>query len=112
MSIAVRQTANLKPELRLAQAISEFEADLSDEQKQQYRQDKSKPLHSDDVMRLTAEIDRSMLIQGSRRCFGPRLTNFLHGVQQFASIGDIVIGGSQCLPAIGVWTLVRFSLMV
>lgn len=62
-------------------------------------------------MRLTAEIDRSASRKG-RRCFGPRLTNVLQAVQQFASIGDIIIGDSQNLIACGVWSLVRMTLLV
>ncbi|KAF1958658.1 hypothetical protein CC80DRAFT_558094, partial [Byssothecium circinans] len=60
-------------------------------------------------MRLTAEIDPSR--EASRRCFGPRFTNFLHGVQRFAALGDIIIGGSQNLIACGVWSVVRISLL-
>jgi len=65
-------------------------------------------------MRLTAEIDRHGLGRVARgsRCFGPRLTNFLQAVQQFAALGDIVVGGSQNIIACGVWSLVRTSLLV
>ncbi|KAH8881558.1 hypothetical protein GQ53DRAFT_667454, partial [Thozetella sp. PMI_491] len=63
-------------------------------------------------MRLTAEIDRRAAGQASLgRCFGPRLSNILQAVQQFAALGDIVVGGSQNLIACGVWSLllVNFS---
>ena len=63
------------------------------------------------MMRLTAAIDRAGRRKG-RRCFGPRLTYVLQAVQQFASIGDIIIGGSQNLIACGVWSLVRMTLLV
>ena len=110
MSSAIIAAGQLKPELRLAQAISEFEASLGDQQKAHFRSQKTQPPDSNDVMRLTAEIDRS--IKGSRRSYGPRWTNFLEGVQRFASIGDVLIGGAQYLPACAAWTVVRFSLMV
>ncbi|RDW75102.1 hypothetical protein BP6252_06244 [Coleophoma cylindrospora] len=62
MSSALENAARLKPKLRLAQAISEFEADLSSDQKatlHTYRsQIQNGPLAPSDVMRLTAEIDR------------------------------------------------------
>ncbi|KXH50938.1 hypothetical protein CSAL01_04803 [Colletotrichum salicis] len=62
-------------------------------------------------MRLTAEIghearQRRLLF----RCFGPRLTNLLQAVQQFAALGDVVVGGSQNLVACGVWAAVRMTL--
>lgn len=40
------------------------------------------------------------------------MTSFLQSVQQFAGLGDILVGGSQNLIACGVWTLVRMSLLV
>ena len=116
MSLALTKAAPLKPEVRLAQAISEFEASLSIQQKSTFRKIKSQsqssaPTHGD-VMRLTAEIDRQMSKKFSGQCFGPRFTNFLQGIQQFAALGDVVVGGSQNLIACGVWSLVRMSLLV
>lgn len=114
MSLALRSASRLKPEIRLAQAISEFEADLSGEQKAAFRNNKAKAVHSppdiEDVLHLTAEIDRAIGKGG--RCLGPRFVSFLQGVQKFAALGDIMVGGSQNLVACGVWTLVRTSLMV
>jgi hypothetical protein len=117
MSNVLANASRLKPEIRLAQAISQFEADLSSDQKATLRTYRSQiqdvPPGPSDVMRLTAEIDRSAsgkIVGG--RCFGPRMTNFLYGVQQFATIGDVMIGGSQNVIACGVWALVRLSLLV
>jgi hypothetical protein len=108
--------SRLKPEIRLAQAVSQFEADLSDKQKIAFRtlksQSRNSPPDPSDVMRLTAEIDCQMSRKAGRRCFGPRFTNFLQGVQQFAALGDVVVGGSQNLIACGVWSMVRMSLLV
>jgi ankyrin repeat domain-containing protein 50 len=117
MSVVLANVSRLKPEIRLAQAVSEFEADLSSEQKATFRtyrsQSRESPLDSSDVMRLTADIDRRASGRiGGGRCFGPRFTNFLEAVQQFASLGDIIVGGSQNLIACGVWSLVRLSLLV
>lgn len=114
MSQALATASRLKPEIRLAQAVSEFEADLSAEQKAAFRTNRSRSLASppstQDVMRLTAEIDRASGKGG--RCLGPRLTNVLQAIQRFAALGDIIIGGSQNLVACGVWTIVRMSLLV
>ena len=118
MSGALARASSLKPEIRLAQAVSEFEADLSNEQKSAFRTLKSQSLSTTpgprDVMQLTAEVDRriSKKFGNGSQCFGPRFTNFLHGVQQFAALGDVMVGGSQNLLACGVWSLVRMSLLV
>ena len=117
MSRALANASPLKPEVRLAQAISQFVAELSRDQKTMFNSFKSTSCNSlpqpNDVMRLTAEIDRGTSGKiGSRRCFGPRFTNFLQAVQQYAALGDIVVGGTQNLLACGVWSLVRTSLLV
>ncbi|RYP73128.1 hypothetical protein DL771_003764 [Monosporascus sp. 5C6A] len=110
MSSALAKAAPLKAEIRLAQAVSLFEADLSTEQKAAFRNYRSKlcksPPDIHDVMRLTAEIDRRTSGKlGGGRCFGPRLTNVLQAVQQFAALGDIIVGGAQNIIASGVWSL-------
>ena len=117
MSSAVASASRLKPEIRLAQAVSEFEAALSDEQKATFRsyrsQSQASPPDAGDFMRLTAEIDR--LATGKARggrCFGPRLSNILQSVQQFAACGDIAIGSTQNPIACSVWSLVRMTLLV
>ena len=117
MSIVLSHVSRLKPEIRLAQAVSQFEADLSSDQKATFRtyrsQSQDSPPDPSDVMRLTAEIDYHASRKiGGGRCFGPRLTNFLQAVQQFAALGDVIIGGSQNLIACGVWSLVRMSMLV
>jgi ankyrin repeat domain-containing protein 50 len=109
--------SQLKPEIRLAQAVSQFDADLSSDQKATLRTYRSQirdvPPDASDVMRLTAEFDRRAAgNMGGGRCFGPRLTNFVRATQEFAFLGDIMIGGSQNLIAGAVWSLVRMSLLV
>lgn len=118
MSFALSKAAPLKAEIRLAQAVSQFEADLSSDQKADFRSERSKacraPPSAQDVMYLTAKIDRETSRNGSGvgRCFGPRFTNILQAVQQFAALGDVIIGGSQNIIASGVWSLVRMTLLV
>ncbi|KAF4934464.1 hypothetical protein CGCF413_v001639 [Colletotrichum fructicola] len=115
MALALRHAAPLKAQVRLAQAVSEFEASLDGEQKAAFRNariaTKATPPTPSDVMKLTAEIDsRVRKEHGPSRCFGPRLTNVLQAVQQFAALGDTVVGGSQNLVACGVWSAVRMML--
>ena len=83
MSGALAHVSHLKPKIHLAKAVSDFEANL----KSQYISSSPDPR---DVMRLTTGIDRCAFQEvGSRRGNGPRLTNFLQDVQQFAALGDI-----------------------
>lgn len=117
MSKALSSAGRLKPDIRLAQAVSEFEASLSSDDKARLRssksQSRSSPPSVDDVMRFTAEVDAQAKRRlGSGRCFGPRLTYLLQTVQQFAALGDILIGGSQNLVACGVWSIVRMAILV
>lgn len=110
--------ARLKADIRLAQAVSQFEADLTTEQKAEFRTQRSlardRPPGLGDVMHLTALIDQNASSQMSSRtrCVGPRLTNFLQSIQQYVALGDIVVGGAQNLVASGVWALVRSSFLV
>lgn len=66
----------------------------------------SPPTHKE-VMTLTAELDEQPGRRlGGRRCFGPRFTNMLATVQQYAALGDVIVGGSQNIVACGVWCVV------
>ncbi|KAK0713298.1 hypothetical protein B0T26DRAFT_804145 [Lasiosphaeria miniovina] len=117
MSSALANAAPLKAEICLAQAVSRFEADLSSDQKAALRAQRAEssksPPDGRDVMRLTAEIDRRTAGKlGGGRCFGPRLTNILQTIQQFAALGDVVVGASQNIIACGVWSLVRMTLLL
>ncbi|KAF5640228.1 heterokaryon incompatibility protein het-E-1 [Fusarium sp. NRRL 25303] len=117
MALALREISGLKPDIRLAQAVSEFEGALTAEQKATFRASRAAALSTaptmSDVMRLTAEMDlKATSKHGRIRCFGPRLTNMLQAIQQFAALGDIVVGGSQNLIACGVWSAARMTVHV
>lgn len=117
MSSALTGAGRLSADIRLAQAVSSFQADLSTEQKRTLNgyqtQTRKLPPDIHDVMRFTAEIDREASGKlGGRRCLGPRLTNFLQSAQQYAAIGDVILGASQNIIACSVWALVRTTLLV
>lgn len=118
MALVISKVGRLKPYVQLQQAITEFEESLSTKQKQtlhRYKQEiRQKPLTERDVFALTAELDRRYVRRGPSpsSCIGPRFCRFLQGVQHFASVGDVIIGGSQNLIASGVWTGIRLSLLV
>lgn len=117
MALALRSAFPLKTEIRLAQAVSEFEAGLDTQQKAAFRNNRStarmNPPALKDVMQVTADMDRQAHSKHkASRSFGPRFTNMLQSVQQYAALGDVVVGGSQNLVACGVWAAVRMMLQV
>ncbi|RHZ54013.1 uncharacterized protein CDV56_103634 [Aspergillus thermomutatus] len=115
MTDTLANVSKLKPEIRLARAVSAFKAVLTADRKATFDTSianlQDHPPNATDVARLTGEIDRNVN-RKTRRCFGPRFMNVLQAVQRYASMGDIVIGGSQNLVACGVWAAVRLTLTV
>ncbi|EAW15613.1 NACHT domain protein [Aspergillus fischeri NRRL 181] len=106
MENPIANASKLKPEIRLVQALAGFKAVLSTDRRARSDESiaafKDHPPDANDVNRLTAEINRDIQ-QTTRRCYGPRFVHVLQAVQQYASIGDVFIGGSQNLIASGVW---------
>ncbi|KAF4167593.1 hypothetical protein CNMCM6936_004857 [Aspergillus lentulus] len=113
MESSIANASKLKPEIRLVQALADFKAVLSTDRRARFDKSiaafKGHPPDANDVIRLTAEINRDIQ-QTTRRCYGPRFVHVLQAVQQYASIGDVFIGGSQNLVASGVWAAVRLTL--
>ncbi|EXJ60980.1 hypothetical protein A1O7_05133 [Cladophialophora yegresii CBS 114405] len=113
MALLVHRAAPLKPEIKLAQALSEFEAILQGTDKEQFRSLRSgQPPVVADVMKVTAAVDSKNSHRRSRRCFGPRLTSVLESVQHFSTVVDIIVGGSQCFLARAIWGTLRMTLQI
>lgn len=115
MSGTVLATSTETAEDRLVQAIKRFEAQLSPDQRKIYTQNQDLKLRpgASDVSKLLGEVDRLVKAKhGTRSAFKPRLESVIMAVQKFASIGDVMIGGSQNLIASGVWSIVRIALLV
>lgn len=106
----------LKPEARLGLAISEFAQSLDSERRKKFQSlqaEESTQISGRDVIKVTEEINREGARQHrSWRPHGTKVGGFLSRIQTFASIGDVLIGGSQNLIATGVWSAVRLSLTV
>ncbi|KAI1275507.1 hypothetical protein F5Y07DRAFT_389759 [Xylaria sp. FL0933] len=117
MSLVLASIGRLKAEVRLEQSIERFQSVLSTEQRAAFHAGRDLASQScpqvHHVMQVTAEIERQARVSsgGGRRCFGPRITKALQSIQEFVSVGDILIGGAQNLIASGVWSLVRLSLL-
>ena len=107
----------LKPEVRLGQAISQFSASLKDQDDNSHNRFQSllkgpqpQPL---DVAILVEEINQqASQTHSAWKPYGTRVHGFLSQVQSLVTIGDVVIGGSQNVIACGVWATVRLSLFV
>jgi hypothetical protein len=119
MSLTSLSSGQLGADVRLSHAVSEFEADLTSEQKLTFRKQCSEALEhppkTSDIIHLMASIDSdaSRPQNGLQaRCVGPRLANVLEAIQQYASLGETIVGESHNLIACEVWALVETSLMV
>lgn len=108
MALAIAKAAPLRPEIKLSQALREYEAVLSVEQKLSYN---ASPPNSVAVMALTCEIDRQNAGRKTRR-YGARLTSFLNSVNGFASIVGLIIGSVGNPIASAVWGAVKLSIQV
>lgn len=113
MALSLAKSRALKPDIKLVQALSEFEAILPDDQKAKLRKYRSSPPSSTDVIRFTAEIDRDAARnRKSRQYVGTRLTNVLHAVQEFSTVVESLLGSSQSQIAGTIWGVVKLSLQV
>lgn len=66
-----------------------------------------------DVVRLTEEMSNDCAARhGGWRQYALRLTPFFERIRQFASIGDVLVGGAQNMIASGVWAAVRLAVEV
>jgi hypothetical protein len=76
----LKSVARLKSELRLIDAVSQFEASLSADEKAAFRGQRAQALNSppdtNAVMCFTAQLNSSQAGKAGR-CLGPRLTSFL-----------------------------------
>lgn len=116
LSKQIALSGKLKPEALLGVAISEFAQGLKYENKcdfQSKRMTENTQISGRDVIKVTEEINQ----EGARRHqswrpHGTRVGGFLSRIQTLASIGDVVIGGSQNLIATGIWSAVRLALTV
>lgn len=95
---------------------SEFAQALDEDRKSEFRRMQSasnNSLSGLDVIKVTEEINKDGERRHSAwRPYGTKVYSFLSRLQLFASVGDVMIGGSQNLIATGVWCAVRVSLMV
>ena len=108
MALVLADAAPLKPEIKISQALHDYEAILSDEDRHQ--------LHSEGLPDATAALNFTTLIDkecSSRRsqCMGPRLITFLESIQQFSRVVDTFVSSRPEVAAL-VWGGVKMALLV
>lgn len=108
MTLAITDAATLKPEIKLAQALHDYEITLTDEERSQFHAQGSP--RAEDAINLTAFIDQKSK-DGRRYCMGPRLITFLESVQQFSAIVETFVTSHPEVAAL-VWGGVKLTLLV
>lgn len=109
MALAMSKAGPLRPDIKLSQALRDYEAVLSKDQKKSFH-DTSK-LNPNDVMILTFEINRQNAGRKSR-VWGARLTTFLNSVKAFTTVVDAVVGNMGDPIAGAVWGTVKTAMQV
>lgn len=113
MAVALRSAARLKPEIQLSRALQDFESILDQDQKSKFDVfKKESPPGASAPLTFTCLLDRGLENRRSRRCIGPRVINLLQSTQQFSTVIDVFIGGSQNLLASSVWGILKLSLQI
>ncbi|KAG8525640.1 uncharacterized protein KY384_000400 [Bacidia gigantensis] len=105
MALAIAQAAQLKPELKLSQALHEYETILSDEER--FRLHSQGPPDAMAAIKLTTLIDEKCN-SDRRQCMGPRLITFLESVQQFNNVVDGFVSSRPEVAALAANNLTTY----
>ena len=108
MALALTNAAPLKPDVKLNQALVDYEKVLFDDERAQLRAEGAPDTMA--AVAFTDHIDRECS-KGRRQCMGPRLITFLESVQQFSGVIDTFVSSHPEFAAL-VWGGVKLSLRV
>ena len=108
MALVIANSAMSNPGVTLVQALNDYEAILSDEDKTQ--------LHSQGAPDVMAALNLATTIDDKntshrRQCMGQRMITFLESVQQFSSIVDTFVSSHPEIAAL-VWGGLKLTLLV
>lgn len=109
MALAMTKVAPLRPAIKMSQALKDYEAILTEDQKKSFRN--TTPLASNDAMTLTFEIDRQNTSRKSGE-WGPRLTTFSNSVKGVTAVADFIIGNTGNPNAGAVWGAAKTAMQV
>ena len=108
MALVVASQTSLKPELQLQQALQEYEAILSDEERKELHAQGSPDAMA--AIKFATLIDNNCISRRSR-CLGQRLVTFLETIQQFTQVVDTFVSAHPEVAAL-VWGGVKLALLV
>lgn len=108
MALALANASPLKPHIKLAQALNDYEKILSTEERLQLHAQGAPDATA--AIRFTTVIDRECSNR-RRQCMGPRLITFLESVQQFSGVVDTFVSSHPQFAAL-VWGGVKLTLLV
>lgn len=108
MALVPAKSAPLEPEIKLAQALADYESILSDDDRKQLHNQGTPDIMA--AMNFTTVIDRECN-ERRRRCMGTRLMPFLESIQQFSQIIDTFVSSHPEVAAL-VWGGVKLTLRV
>lgn len=108
MALALANASPLKPDIKLDQALVDYEKVLSDDERAQLHAEGAPDTMA--AIAFTAVIDKECS-KGRRRCMGPRLITFLESVQQFSGVIDTFVSSHPEFAAL-VWGGVKLTLRV
>ena len=106
--VALTNAAPLKPDVKLNQALVDYEKVLFDNERTQLRAEGAPDTMA--AIAFTTVIDKECS-EGRRRCMGPRLMTFLESVQQFSGVIDTFVNSHPEFAAL-VWGGVKLTLRV
>ena len=109
MAQVLARTAKVEPDVELDQALQDYEAILTDEQKIQMRSSTGIP-SATAAITLTIDIDRENSSRRSR-CVGARLMTLLESVQQFTTVIDTFVSSNPHMAGL-IWGGVKVALLV
>ena len=108
MALVRANAALQEPETKLIQALGEYEAILSKNERIQLRSQGAPGATA--AINLATRIDDKCK-DGRRYCMGPRVITFLESIQHFTEVVDTVLGSNPEIAAL-VWGGVKMTLLV
>ena len=110
MALVLASAANVQPDTALAQALRDYEAVLSNDQRSRLHSHRGSVPNAAAAINLTTEIDQENNGRMGRGV-GPRFITFLESLQQFSSVLDTFVSSNPQMAAL-VWGGVKLALLV
>ena len=111
LSLIVSSIGPITPKSKISQALRDFEDSLSQDDKHIYDLDHGVMLSTPyQISNFLGVIEHKL--ERSKKRYANRMMKFLEGLSGITGVIDVIVGGSQCEIACGVWGVVRLTLQV